>query len=207
MNYNFYQIRQCLWCEAPITGRADKKFCCSSCKAHYSRAITAEPVTGTIPKRLDDYIIALTKKGHIWNMTDSEDEKWTAILALARESQAQNDQFHFAYATVVEQFLREEEIGRPFAAIDQQLEAVLEAIEHYLAHPGLRNRGHIAHRRLFNLYLVHDYLLEQREGMEEVVKEYKADVSSPNPEDVSLYIGDRSRRNLWANLIGTGLVI
>ena len=206
MNNNRLFTRACLWCQSTIAGRADKRFCTNSCKAHYRRASAQSPSSLTVQDGLSDYLsTAIPAKGHLWGQHQNEydDEKWDAILEQAESVQAKQDPLHVMYAQVIGDFLRKEEKGGSFYMVEKRIAQTVKTIRHYLQHPGLLTSDSIAHRRLFDLYLVYDYLQDLRTGIVETVSEgRRPDGSVPCAEDTFLCIEDRHRRNLLINLLG-----
>ena len=209
-----FQLRECLWCAAPLAGRSDKKFCTNSCKAHYAR--TARPpknigrpqVLERASTGLSATLIALPLEGHLWDQGDSEeaDQYWKSRLSHARTEYSAQDPLHTGYALVIEGFLFDEERPSTLNKVNRQIQEALDAIGHYLQHPGLRQQDHIAHRRLFDLYLVHHYLCNLREGIIEPREERLAGAirtngHQPSERDCTLYIPDRERHHMWLNIL------
>jgi hypothetical protein len=167
------QTRKCLFCAQPLSGRADKKFCTGSCKAHYSRA-TSQPAatlfTSPPPTIPSDELEELLETKAPWDVltgVNLEGKKYLGYYRAVRSYQDGNDPLHYLYADVVEEFISELFIidDRTLEEHDSFTQKVAEATYKYARHPNLQLPNHIAHRRLFSLYLVHDYLHETRRNI------------------------------------------
>ncbi len=204
MSHNQPQLRECLWCDTPLYGRTDQKFCSNSCKAHHSRALTLPPTSTSTKCVIPTYEAGdLPDEVHIWSeeSEEEEDNKWDLILEQARHSQQATDSFHITYAQVIEGFLHQEQFDCTFTELDRRIKQAEDAIAQYLQHPGLRTIGHLAHKRLFSLYLVHDLLMSLLQHKTEYEPEARLlDISER--EIIQIEVSDYERNMLFLGLLG-----
>ena len=213
------EARECLWCETPIEGRADKQFCSSSCKAHYNRENpkppSVEPSQLMPASRLSAEPFAMVQPLPILNEEDDEDEEedsiedWTARLRV--ESQKQHDKqreqekarkLHSRYTLLVDEFLREEDTYFTLSALDDFINDMNQAAGDYRQHPGLPIPTHQAHTRLADLYLMGDYLRGLRTAVAEAEAAATSFFGKSEPEQFSLALSKKHRKRLRANLLG-----
>jgi hypothetical protein len=156
--------RKCLRCATPIQGRAGKRFCSSACKASFNRTTTinTQSTTATITPKVpvaSQPVFPLASKE-----TSSND--WQVRCVRAEEAlnyQQEELSFHHAYTRLVGWFLRYTGGSTTLEGLDDMIQQVEEVAQAYQQHPSLRIKGHLAHRRLSDLYLVRDYMKLLRE--------------------------------------------
>lgn len=192
----------CLHCEEPLTGRADKKFCDSSCKARYHRTPFA---TQTIPHSFTQSkstsTLALNLLAHPPRVVlyNGERSDYNDQYEKVRSIQDNTDSLHHEYANIMESFLVCAYDGFPLADYDMLLADVTQAAHHYSQHPGVLIPGHLAAHRLTDLHLV--YHIVQAVGKRAQMGE---DVSGKRLETYHYYqyLSERQLKHIWANLLG-----
>jgi hypothetical protein len=135
----------------PIQGRADKKFCNSSCKANYGRTtISTLPVASTSPAEhtaTDTPVVLQAEKVEVLN---DWQERCELAEKLLDESQ-QSFLLHQGYAGVISWFLRFDGYTHTITALDNAIQVAAYHIQAYQQHPSLRIAGHVAHFRFTDL--------------------------------------------------------
>lgn len=194
------QPRECLQCEVPISGRADKEFCGSACKARYNRENEkAQPAATPQPTPSHDFKppppslqrVPLAVAAYY---EDDEDD-------LQLEIERQSKDLHRAYMKLVNSFLKEE--GHAFDSnwLDDFIEELDEAAVEYRQHPGIQTASHPARNRLADLYMIRDYLRELREEVEDA-DEAMSFFGRPEPDTICLEISKKRRKRLRESMLG-----
>ena len=200
MKYSQEQPRECLQCEAPISGRADKHFCDSACKARYNRENEKEE-PAAVPQPALSYNFkqppAPLQRVPLAVAAYEEDDEDDLQLEIERQSK----DLHQIYTKLVNSFLKE--IGNAFDSnwLDDFIEELDEAAVEYRQHPGLQTPSHPAHNRLADLYLIRDYLRELREEVEDA-NEAMSFFGRAEPDTVSIEISKKRRKRLRENMLG-----
>lgn len=202
MKYSQEQPRECLQCEAPISGRADKQFCDSACKARYNRENEkTQPAAITQPQPAPSYNFKqppapLQRVPLAVAAYDEEDED-----DLQLEIERQSKELHRAYMKLMNSFLKE--VGYAFDSnwFDDFIEGLDEAAVEYRQHPGIQTPSHPAHNRLADLYLIRDYLRELREQVEDA-DEAVSFFGRAEPDTVCIEISKKRRNRLRENMLG-----
>lgn len=215
-----YQIesRECLWCEAPIQGRADKQFCSSACKARYHREHQSENFTESISTTSRTGLVQLTSPAYLTrdqaeplaHHTSGEDEasqakEWVPTyesLQLIQYSRGKAEQLHALHTRLVTRFLREEDRVFGWKALEHFLDELNKALEEYREHPGLRLAQHPARNRMKDLYRMQDYLRELGEAMKEAKKETNFFFGRVERRYIRLVISKKHRKKFRENLLG-----
>ena len=202
MKYPQEQPRECLQCDTPISGRADKQFCDSACKARYNRENEkAQPAAVHQPQPIPSYNfkqppaplqrVPLTVAAYY---EDDEDD-------LKLEIEHQSEDLHRAYMKLVNSFLKEDGYEFDSNWLDDFIEKLDEAAVDYRQHPGLRTPSHPAHNRLADLYLIRDYLRELRKQVEDA-DEAVSFFGRAEPDTVCIEISKKRRKRLRENMLG-----
>ena len=196
------QQRECLQCEAPISGRADKQFCDSTCKARYNREKEKiQPVAITQPQLAPSHNFkqppAPLQRVPLAVAAYEEDDEDDLQLEIERQSK----DLHRAYTKLVNSFLKE--VGYAFDSnwLDDFIEELDEAAVEYRQHPGLQTPSHPAHNRLADLYMIRDYLRELREDVEDA-DEAMSFFGRPEPDTICLEISKKRKNRLRENMLG-----
>ena len=216
MPYSMNQVRECLWCETPIEGRADKQFCSSSCKAYYNREnagqLPVEPPQPKMPARLPrpNPMLATARPPlddesgeDEYGDTETEDfDVQYQRLEKERLDREKAAELHKCYSNLVDEFLRDEGICYDEAALNDFINDLDEAAITYRQHPGLLKSEHPAHTRIADLYLMTDYLRGLRKAMQEADKAADSFFGRSEPEPTCLEISKKHRKRLRTNLLG-----
>lgn len=196
------QSRECLQCETPISGRTDKQFCDSACKARYNRENEkAQPAALSHPQPNSSYNIkqppAPLQCVPLAVAEYDEDDEDDLQLEIERQSKP----LHQAYTKLVNSFLKEEGYAFDSDWLDEFIEELDEAAGKYRQHPGLQTSSHPAHSRLADLYLIRDYLRELREQVRDADKAMSF-FGKPEPDTVCIEISKKRRKRLRENMLG-----
>ena len=195
-----HQPRECFQCEAPISGRSDKQFCDSACKARYNRENEkAQPTAATQPPPYPEFkqpSPSLQRVPLAVAAYDEEDE-----YGLQLEIERQSKELHKAYSKLVNSFLKEEGYAFDSNWLDDFIEELDEAAVEYRQHPGLQTPSHPAHNRLADLYMIRDYLRELREQVEDA-DEAMSFFGRPEPDTICLEISKKRRKRLRGSMLG-----
>lgn len=200
MKYSQEQPRECLQCETPISGRSDKEFCGSACKARYNRENEKEQPAVT-PQSTPSYDFkqppSPLQRVPLVVAAYNEDEEDDLQLEIERQSK----DLHRAYTKLVNSFLKEEGYAFDSNWLDEFIENLDEAAVEYRQHPGLQTPSHPAHNRLADLYLIRDYLRELREQVEDA-DEAVSFFGRPEPDTVCIEISKKRRKRLRESMLG-----
>jgi hypothetical protein len=204
--------RLCLQCTKPISGRSDKRFCNSACKSLFKRttilssSVAAElsvpaaadnvPAPTSFPS--DARVVLLPVYGG-----DGQNKERYKRYQQLRRYQEKQDPLHGPYAAVTEQFITDEHISRTPEAYELFAHKISQTVQAYLHHPGLQLHDHIAHGRLYSLYIIQDYI----KAAHKYVRGYLAQELDefgevPNYTNLSMIIEDSDREYLWQRLLG-----
>ncbi|RZK29416.1 MAG: hypothetical protein EOO61_20690 [Hymenobacter sp.] len=207
------QERPCQQCMKPmISGRRDKRFCNSACKSLFQRTnILSSSVTAALPFPSasndipaptsfpsDARVVLLSVYGG-----DGQNKERYKLYKKLRRYQEKQDPLHGPYAAITEQFIAEEHNSRTpeeYALFAHQIRQTVQA---YLQHPGLQMHDHIAHGRLYSLYIMHNYLKSGYKYVSEYLAQEVNDCGEvPDYNDLSMEIKDADREYLWQRLLG-----
>ena len=195
--------RTCLWCTTPIQGRADKKFCNSSCKANYGRTtISTLPVASTSPiepTATDTPVVLQVEKAEVINNWRERCEHAEKLL---HESQ-QSFLLHQGYAGVVNWFLRFDGYTHTIIGLDSAIQVAASNIQAYQQHPSLRIAGHIAHFRFTDLVFIHERMNQVRERRLAGEQQLMGGLPWSGPNDITMIwnLDAEKRKNLLENLL------
>ena len=161
MSFSSVSNRTCWQCQAPIEGRADKKFCTSSCKASYSRsAAHAESVVVPVAaNRPPSASRPPQPEGIDWQARCEQAEQalqqYQQQAAQDRQAAVPFDQEYTRLGHLLSQQTNSQWTVSLLHDVLRQLQA---GITFYQQHPGLTDPMHVAHRRLQDLQQVIAYL-------------------------------------------------
>jgi hypothetical protein len=161
MSFSTIPNRTCWQCQAPIQGRADKKFCTSACKASYSRE-AAHSESVVVP-------VAANRPQSASRPPQLEVIDWQARCEQAEQAlqhyQQQAAQYHQAVMPFDQEYTR---LGHLLSQhtnsqwtvflLQDVLRQLQDGITFYQQHPGLTDPTHVAHRRLQDMKQVSTYL-------------------------------------------------
>lgn len=201
MKYSQEQPRECLQCETPISGRADKQFCDSACKARYNRENEqAQPASTPQPTPSHGFTETSSTLQRV-PLAVAYDENEEDEDELQLEIERQSKDLHRVYTKLVDSFLKE--VGYAFDSnwLDDFIEELDEAAVEYRQHPSLQNPSHPSHSRLADLYLIRDYLRELREQVEDA-DEAMSFFGRAEPDTVCIDISKKRRKRLRENMLG-----
>lgn len=199
---NSLPVRVCQWCAGPITGRADKKFCNSACKASHGRA-SAPAIDAIIEKdptpvpAISSTTLAINKKVALPGEHKAKNRR-AAKIRLDKKKDAALDR---KYIEQVRWFLQYAGGSTTLQGLDEAIHAVDACARLFQRHSGLHTSAHIVRRRQADLWVVRDYMLALRECRLE-----GALGTMPLPwEDATIVrlnwgIQQRHYNDLWENL-------
>lgn len=211
------EVRECLWCETPIEGRADKQFCSSSCKARYNRENANEPpqepiraVATARPLAAPLYPLPTSSEyipDEDENDEDESDDTEDWATKFAREAQEKRDhekakELHNRYTALAEEFLREEDTYFSLKPLDDLIDEMNQATGDYRQHPGLLTPTHPAHARLADHYLMGDYLRGLRQAVAAADAAAHSIFGKSKPDEFCMALSKKHRKRLRANLLG-----
>ena len=192
----------CLHCAEPLSGRADKKFCDSSCKTRYHRVSSAtQGIPHPSTQNRSASTLALNLLAHPPRVVlyNGERSDYNDQYEEVRRAQDDTDALHHEYANIMESFLVGLYDDFALADYDMFLTDVTQAAHNYSQHPGVLIPGHLANHRLTDLHLL-CYIVQavgKRVQME-------GDVSGKRLETYHYYqyLSERQLKHIWANLLG-----
>lgn len=171
-------VRFCPQCEEPFTGRADKRFCSTACRAQHFRDQQGPLADEVDPDLADEAAEDIALPGPPvgppripdWAPADAglSARQVDAVIAEAlRQHQQQAAQqaarvarqaLHARYERGVETWLGVEEQPLAARAVRQHLQEVDKLVADYRAHPAINQTQHPTQQRLQVLYQVGDAL-------------------------------------------------
>lgn len=199
-------LPSCLHCEEPIVGRADKRFCDSSCKARYHRATTTAQASNLPPLSTPAPTIArfLFQCSPNVVLNDWEDDyKGTPHNKLyyrIRNYYEATDTFHLDYADIMGSFLTGLYDSFPYAEHGRWQHEVDQTARNYAHHPAVLVPGHLAQHRLADLQLLCSYV--RAVGAQAQIREQIRTIPRLEPSNQNQYLSQRQLKNIWANLLG-----
>jgi hypothetical protein len=200
-------LPSCLYCEEPLVGRADKKFCDSSCKARYHRATTTAQVSDSLPPlstpapTLARFLFQCSPNVVLNDWED--DYKGTPHNKLyyrVRNYYEATDTFHLDYADIVGSFLTGLYDSFPYAEHGRWQREVDQSAYKYAQHPAVLIPGHLAQHRLADLQLLCSYV--RAVGTQAQIRERVRTIPRLEPSNQNQYLSQRQLKNIWANLLG-----